>query len=218
MDEQSAPLKEVPTATDLRAPLLEATVDPSPFRQLEMWFLDVRATYPFDPTAMTLATASPDGRPSARVVLLKGFDERGFVFFTNYESRKAQELFENPWAALVFHWPDRLRQVRVEGRVTQTTPEESDAYFATRPRGSQLGAIASPQSRVVAGREELDRRLAELFAENQGREVKRPPHWGGFRLSPVMIELWQGRPDRMHDRLRYRLEADGAWVIERLAP
>lgn len=201
-----------------RALLDEASVDPDPFRQFDAWMCDARASFPYDPTAMTLATVGEDGRPSARVVLLKGFDERGFVFFTNYESRKGVELRERPWAALVFHWADRARQVRVEGRVEPATEGESDAYFATRPRGSQLGAAASPQSRVVAGREALDARLSQVSLENEGRPVPRPPHWGGFRVAPMSIEFWQSQTDRMHDRLRYRRSEGGVWLIERLAP
>jgi pyridoxamine 5'-phosphate oxidase len=192
--------------------------DASPFRQFDAWFREALASSPFDPTAMTLATVGPDGRPSARMVLLKSFDEQGFVFFTNYESRKGRELAQTPHAALVLHWPDMARQVRVEGSVTPTPAEESDAYFATRPRGSQLGAWASAQSRVIAGREALEQKLAELTAEYEGRDVPRPPHWGGFRLAPTVIELWQGRADRLHDRLRYRLEGDSRWVKERLSP
>jgi pyridoxamine 5'-phosphate oxidase len=207
-----------PSPSAARPPLDEASVDPSPFKQFDVWFQDALASFPFDATAMTLATVGPDGRPSARVVLLKSFDERGFVFFTNYESRKGVELRDSPWAALGFHWADRARQVRIEGRVARISAEESDEYFATRPRGSQLGAWASPQSRVVGARDELDRRLAKLTAENADRAVSRPPHWGGLRLAPSSIELWQGRPNRMHDRLRYRLADGGQWVIERLAP
>jgi pyridoxamine 5'-phosphate oxidase len=192
--------------------------DASPFRQFDVWFREAAASAPFDPTAMSLATVGPDGRPSARMVLLKGFDEQGFVFFTNYESRKGRELAQAPYAALVLHWPHMERQVRIEGSVTPTPAEESDAYFATRPRKSQLGAWASAQSRVIAGREVLEQRFAELTAQHEGRDVPRPPHWGGFRLAPTSIELWQGRRDRLHDRLLYRLEGDGRWVKERLSP
>jgi pyridoxamine 5'-phosphate oxidase len=170
-----------------------------------------------DATAMTLATADQDGCPSARTVLLKDFDERGFVFYTNYDSPKARALAGNPRAALVFHWPDRERQVCVSGPVARLSDEESDAYFLTRPRESQLGAWASPQSRVIASREELDRRVAECERRFADREVPRPPYWGGFRLAPEVVEFWQGRPSRLHDRFRYR-KAAGTWVIERLAP
>jgi len=196
----------------------EALVDASPFRAFDAWLSEARASFPYDPTAMTLATVGPEGRPSARIVLLKGFDERGFVFVTNYESRKGEELSQNPWAALVFHWPHRERQVRIEGRVEQASVEESDALFKNRPRGSQLGAWASGQSCVIAGREVLNARLAEVTSAYEGVDVPRPPHWGGYRLRPVSIELWQGRPDRLHDRLRYRVGEDGRWILERLSP
>lgn len=200
------------------APHEEMSVDPSPFRQFDVWFREALATYPFDATAMTLATVDPDGRPSARVVLLKGFDERGFVFYTCYESRKAEALDKNPWAALVFHWANVVRQVRIEGRVERADADESDAYFATRPRGSQIGAIASPQSQVLRDRDELLTRVAAVTARYDGQEIPRPPTWGGYRVAPTSIEFWQGRPDRLHDRLRYRPAEGGAWEIERLAP
>jgi pyridoxamine 5'-phosphate oxidase len=199
-------------------PLDEVTADPSPFKQFEAWYREALATPMREPTAMTLATASPDGRPSARVVLLKGFDERGFVFFTNYASRKGEELAKNPWAALAFHWQDLARQVRVEGRAHRIPEAESDAYFASRPRGSQLGAWASAQSRPIAGRDELERRVEELAATYEGKAIPRPPFWGGFRLSPVAIEFWQNRLDRLHDRMRYSLADDGRWIRERLSP
>jgi pyridoxamine 5'-phosphate oxidase len=186
--------------------------------QFGRWFGDARAAGLPEPEAMTLATTGPDGRPSARMVLLKGFDQRGFVFYTNYTSRKSRELAASPAAALVFWWPPPLqRQVRIEGLVERVSNEESEAYFRTRPLGSQLGAWASNQSEVIPGRDVLEKRLEELSARYADGEVPLPPFWGGFRLAPEVIELWQGRPNRLHDRLRYR--RDGArWTIERLSP
>ncbi len=198
--------------------LSESDVDPDPLRQFQRWFDAALAANLLEPNAMTLATATPDGRPSARMVLLKGFDQRGFVWYTNYESRKGGELAANPCAALVFFWVELSRQIRIEGRVTLVTPEESDAYFQSRPRGSQIGAAASHQSQVLPGREPLEQRAAELEAEFEGRPVPRPPGWGGYRLAPIVIEFWQGRPDRLHDRLRYRRLEEGGWQIERLSP
>jgi pyridoxamine 5'-phosphate oxidase len=201
-----------------RGGLREADLDPDPIRQFAAWFVRVQTAGLREPNAMTLATATPDGRPAARTVLLKSFDERGFVFYTNYEGRKGLELAANPQAALLFYWPELERQVRVEGAAERTTAAESDAYFRTRPRGSQLGAWASPQSEVVPGRDALDRRLQELEREYAGRDVPRPPHWGGFRIRPMVIEFWQGRPNRMHDRLVYRRVGQTGWRVERLAP
>ncbi len=198
--------------------LSEANLDPDPFRQFRTWYDAAVAAGLIEPNAMTLATASKDGRPAARMVLLKGFDPAGFVFYTNYESRKARELAENPWAALVLFWVELERQVRIEGRIEQVSPQESDAYFQSRPRGSQLGSSASHQSQVIPGREMLERRVEELEAEYQDRDVLRPSFWGGYRVVPDAIEFWQGRPDRLHDRLRYRRQDDGSWVIERLSP
>ncbi len=167
---------------------------------------------------MTLATAAADGTPSARTVLLKGFDASGFVFYTNYESRKGRELAENPRAALLFYWPHFDRQVVVWGSVARETPAASDAYFASRPRDSQLGAWASDQSRVIAGRDVLEQRLASLARRFQGREVPRPPHWGGFRVRPTRFEFWQAGTARLHDRFQYVRSEDGRWTIERMAP
>jgi pyridoxamine 5'-phosphate oxidase len=197
--------------------LSESEVDPDPVAQFRRWFDGALAAGVAEPNAMVLATATPDGRPSARVVLLKGVDERGFAFFTNYLSRKGRELASNPHAALTFFWPELERQVRVEGTVAPVSPEESDAYFRSRPPDSQLGAWASPQSEVVGGREMLERRLAELRERFAGGDVPRPPHWGGYRLQPQAIEFWQGRADRLHDRLCYT-RAGSAWRIGRLAP
>jgi pyridoxamine 5'-phosphate oxidase len=167
---------------------------------------------------MTLATATTDGRPSARVVLLKGVDADGFVFFTNYTSHKGYQIDANPWAALVFWWDVLERQVRVEGTVLRVGPEASDAYFQSRPRGSRLGAWASPQSQPITDRDVLERNLADMEARFAEQEVPRPPHWGGFCLEPVAIEFWQGRPSRLHDRLRYTRAENAPWHIERLAP
>lgn len=208
--------RPAPQATAERA-LNEADLDPDPIKQFQLWFAEAQAVGIPEPTAMILATADREGRPSARTVLLKDVDHRGFVFYTNYESRKGKELEENPRAALVFNWPQLRRQVCIEGSVSRVSREESEAYFKTRPRGHQLGAWASRQSSVVSGREELDRRLAALEAEYQGKEIPLPPYWGGYRVTPERIEFWQGRANRMHDRLVYRRQKDG-WVLERLAP
>jgi pyridoxamine 5'-phosphate oxidase len=200
------------------AGLDEADLHPSPFEQFRLWMeRALQADLP-EPYAVTLATAAADGKPSARMVLLRGHDERGFVFHTNRQSRKARELAAVPWAALVLYWPELERQVRVEGSVTNLSDEESDAYFCTRPRGSQISAWASNQSDVVPNRQHLEARVAELEKEYAGREVPRPPFWGGYVLKPTMIEFWQGRPNRTHDRFRYVLAGDGTWHIERLAP
>lgn len=200
------------------AGLLEQDVDPDPFVQFQRWFDAARAAEVPEPNGMTLATADAQGRPAARTVLLKGFDVRGFVFYTNYESRKAQDLAANPQAALLFWWEPLQRQVRIEGRVARIAEAESDAYFGSRPRGSQLGAWASPQSQVIAARPVLEQRLAEAEAAYGTQPVPRPPHWGGFRVVPTALEFWQGRRSRLHDRLLYTRTADGHWRIERLAP
>jgi pyridoxamine 5'-phosphate oxidase len=200
------------------AKLQETDLHPDPFREFRAWFDAAVAAQPINPDAMTLATATPDGQPSARVVLLKGVDERGFVFFTNYESRKGMELDANPRAALVFYWPALERQVRVEGRVERTSAEESDAYFRSRPWGSRLGALASPQSRVIPGRDVLEQRMTELLRQYPDHDIPRPAHWGGYRLVPTLIEFWQGQPNRLHDRLCYERREDGSWDIRRLAP
>jgi len=198
--------------------LSETDVDSDPFKQFRVWFSDALAANLIEPNAMTLATATRDGKPSARTVLLKGFDERGVVFYTNYESRKGQELAENPWAALVFLWAELERQVRIEGWVEKCSAVESDTYFHSRPLGSRLSACISRQSQVISSREILEHRLEELMAENANGDIPRPPYWGGYRLNPTSFEFWQGRPSRLHDRLRYRLLNDGNWLIERLSP
>jgi pyridoxamine 5'-phosphate oxidase len=198
--------------------LAEEDVDPDPVVQFGRWLGDAQAAGLVEPTATALATATADGRPSARMVLLRGVDQRGFVFYTNYESRKAAELAANPRAALVFWWGELQRQVRVEGRVERTSQEESAAYFATRPLGSRLSAWASPQSQVIPDRAVLERRVAELAAAYPGGDVPLPPFWGGYRLVHEVVELWHGRPNRLHDRLRYTRVPGGGWRIERLAP
>jgi pyridoxamine 5'-phosphate oxidase len=200
-----------------RRGLTEADADADPLRQFRFWFDQALAAGALDANAMVLATATPDGRPSARVVLLKEISERGFAFFTNYRSRKGRELAANPYAALNFNWPELERQVRAEGTVEMMTAAESDAYFRTRPRDSQLGAWASPQSEPLADRAELEARLAEVAARFAGVEVPRPPHWGGYRLVPEAVEFWQGRPGRLHDRLLYT-RTSGGWRRQRLAP
>jgi pyridoxamine 5'-phosphate oxidase len=197
--------------------LLEADADSNPFAQFTAWFRDAMDADVIETNAMTLATATPEGAPSARIVLLKDFDEQGFVFFTNYESRKGQELAANPRAALLFYWAQLTRQVRVEGELARVSAAESDAYFQTRSPLSRLGAWASRQSSVIPSRATLDERLAELTAQ-YGDDIPLPPFWGGFRLVPRMLEFWQGRPNRLHDRLRYTRQPDDSWVIERLSP
>ncbi|CAN5253799.1 pyridoxamine 5'-phosphate oxidase [soil metagenome] len=192
-------------------------LDPDPIKQFMVWFRAAGAAGPNEPNAMTLATAGEGGRPSARVVLLKDVSRCGFVFYTNYESRKGDDLAENPQAALVFFWPELERQVRVEGRAERVDRSDSEAYWRTRPRGAQLGAWASDQSRVIAGRPVLDDRFREVAQRYAGVDVPAPPHWGGWRIMPSEIEFWQGRPDRMHDRLIYR-RAEPGWTVERLAP
>ena len=195
----------------------ERDLDPDPLRQFEAWFAEAREAGVEVPEAMALATATPSGRPSARMVLLKGADERGFAFHTNYESRKGDELAANPQAALLFHWRPLGRQVRVEGRVERVSPDESEAYFRTRPLGSRIAAWASPQSRPLTDRAELERLYEEASERLPGDDVPRPPHWGGFRLVPVAYEFWQHAENRLHDRVRYERDGNG-WRRERLAP
>ena len=198
-------------------PLLETDLDPSPFAQFGRWFEEARAAQPEFTEAVTVSTCA-NNLVTSRVCLLKDFDERGFVFYTNYSSRKGAQISDNPRVSLCFFWAALHRQVRVEGAAVKTTEEESDAYFATRPRGSQLGAWASSQSSVLFGREDLDQRFRQLEANYKDRAVPRPPHWGGYRVIPVEIEFWQGRPDRLHDRFVYRLREPKDWIIERLSP
>ncbi|CAN5575880.1 pyridoxamine 5'-phosphate oxidase [soil metagenome] len=200
-----------------RSGLSESDALPDPINQFRHWFDEALAANLHEPNAMTLATATPDGRPSARIVLLKGYDGRGFVFYTNYEGRKARDLEANPNCALVFYWGELERQVRIEGRGVQVSDKESDAYFASRPRGSRLGAWVSEQSRPVEDRSKLEERLKELEEEYEGREIPRPPFWGGYRVEPEGVEFWQGRENRLHDRLLYTRCAE-EWVIERLQP
>jgi pyridoxamine 5'-phosphate oxidase len=192
-------------------------LDPDPIEQFRRWYADAAASEPGEPNAMTLATAAPGGPPSARIVLLKGIDAGGFTFHTHYDSRKGRELAANPRAALVFHWPSRHRQVRIEGTAERTSPADSDAYFATRPPLARVSAAASPQSAPVADRAELERRIAEVLAAHPEGDVPRPEHWGGIRVVPDAIEFWQGQPNRLHDRARYERDGDG-WRRTRLAP
>lgn len=197
--------------------LLEADANPDPIGQFQTWFNESVAAQLPEPNAMTIATATPDGIPSARVVLLKGLDDRGFVFFTNYDSHKGQELQANPHAAIVFLWTELERQVRIQGTVERISETESDKYYYSRPAGSRLGAWASEQSQVIADRSVLETRLAELQTEYPDGDIARPLHWGGFRVMPTLIEFWQGRSSRLHDRLRYQ-KVGTSWTIDRLSP
>ena len=214
MIENPAPLRQ----SEQQRPLLENEIHPDPIIQFQKWFAEAAAANVPMPEAMTLATCTAQGKPSARLVLLKGVDGRGFTFFTNYDSRKGRELAAHPFASLVFWWPALERQVRIEGRVEKMPAAESDEYFRTRPRGSQLGAWASAQSEIAENREALESRMRALEQQYENRAVPRPPHWGGFRLIPECLEFWQGRPNRLHDRLRYRKAAPGQWIVERLWP
>jgi pyridoxamine 5'-phosphate oxidase len=202
----------------MREGLHETEIERDPIRQFQLWFDEAIAAKLPMPDAMSLATVTPDGRPTARMVLLKQVDADGFVFFTNYNSNKAKQLEINPYAALVFYWSQFERQVRVEGKVSKTAAEESAAYFATRPRESQIGAWASPQSEVISAREVLEQRAHELAQQYCDHDIDCPAHWGGFRLVPDRIEFWKGRVGRLHDRILYELQPDESWTIKRLAP
>ncbi len=198
--------------------LREEDLDLDPFKQFALWFEDAKKSGFVHPNAFALATSALDGMPSVRMLLLKGFDERGFVFYTNADSKKGYELTLNPKASMCFWWDKLERQVRIEGDVQGVSDREADSYFATRAKGSQIGAWASPQSRVIQSRQELEGRFNRLEIGYENKDVPRPPYWCGYRLIPCLIEFWQGRRNRLHDRLRYRLLQDGNWVIERLAP
>lgn len=197
--------------------LSETDVKKNPLEQFDVWWNEAIQSEIDEVNAMTLATATAEGVPAARIVLLKEYNDLGFVFFTNYESAKGKELAENPRASLLFFWKELERQVRITGLIEKITPEESDAYFYSRPLGSRIGAIASAQSSVIPGRHVLEEKV-KLLETTSESEIKRPPHWGGYRVKPVIIEFWQGRPSRLHDRIQYTLEDNGAWKIERLSP
>ncbi|KST67668.1 pyridoxamine 5'-phosphate oxidase [Mastigocoleus testarum] len=214
MDRTVADLRKDYTLQELN----ETEVDPNPVIQFQKWFDQVCSVDIPEPNAMTVATVSSEGKPSARMVLLKDYDGRGFVFYTNYNSRKGQELIANPHAALVFWWAQLERQVRITGSVEKISAQESDEYFHSRPFNSRLGAWTSNQSEIVSSRQTLEQRLRELQAKYQDLEVPRPPHWGGFRVIPAEIEFWQGRSSRLHDRLLYSRHDDDTWEIERLSP
>lgn len=198
--------------------LSEKDVDANAIKQFEKWWHEAVNSKIDEVNAMTLATASADGLPSARVVLLKEVNHQGFVFFTNYESYKAQQLAENPKACLVFFWKELERQVRITGLIQKISGQQSDDYYKSRPESSRIGAWASPQSRVIESRQWLDAKFNELVNKMEGTDIKRPPHWGGYIVKPVVIEFWQGRPSRLHDRIQYTLDESGSWKIERLAP
>lgn len=198
--------------------LSEHDVQPDPLQQFGVWWDEAVSSQIEEVNAMTLATASVDGLPAARIVLMKGYDQRGFMFFTNYESFKGQQLAENPRACLVFFWKELERQVRITGLVEKLSEKESDEYFSSRPEGSRLGAWVSPQSQVIENRQWLDIEEAKKKDEFSGKEIARPAHWGGYLVKPVIVEFWQGRPSRLHDRIQYTLGEKGEWLIERLAP
>ena len=216
MPNRDTPIADLRKSYEL-AELIESSALADPFKQFNLWLSEAIAADVPEPNAMTLATVGSDMRPSTRIVLIKGMDPRGPVWFTNYQSRKGIEVAGNPYAALQFHWVEMERTVRIEGVVEKISPEESDAYYHSRPIGSRIGAWASPQSDIVASRSVLDQNEA-AFTAKFGDNPPRPPHWGGYRLKPDNWQFWQGRPSRMHDRLRYTLQKDGAWLRERLAP
>lgn len=200
------------------AALSEQDVDRDPIAQFSKWFTDALSAQLYEPNVMTLATADLTGKPTARIVLLKGFDDTGFTFYTNYASKKGLQLRENPQACLVFFWPELERQVRIEGLVVKTDATVSDQYFHSRPQGSQIGALASPQSNILQQREDLEQRVVELAQQYENQEIPRPEHWGGYIVIPEMIEFWQGRPSRLHDRIAFKRQNEQAWIINRLAP
>ncbi|HVS94291.1 MAG TPA: pyridoxamine 5'-phosphate oxidase [Mucilaginibacter sp.] len=200
------------------AKLSESDTAADPIKQFDKWFKEALASQQHEPTAMTLATATPDGRPSARIVLMKGFDKEGFSFYTNYLSRKGKEIAKNPLGALTFFWDTLERQVRIEGTIEKLSREESEKYFHSRPKGSQVGAVASPQSQEIPGREGLKKKWQELEAQYAGKDIPKPSHWGGYILKPRMIEFWQGRPSRLHDRILYKKTDNQNWKKVRLAP
>jgi pyridoxamine 5'-phosphate oxidase len=213
MDSPSALRKEYKLAS-----LLEEEISKDPISQFDKWWKQALASDIDEVSAMTLATASSDGLPAARMVLLKDFDAKGFVFFTNYQSFKAQQLLENPRACLVFFWKELERQVRITGLVEKVSAAESDNYFNSRPEGSKIGAWASPQSQVIVGRNWLEENEKKMRRRFDSVSITRPDHWGGYRVKPISVEFWQGRPNRLHDRINFNLQADGNWTIERLAP
>jgi pyridoxamine 5'-phosphate oxidase len=202
----------------MRESLSESDVHSNPFRQFDRWWQEALKADIDEVNAMTLCTLSKEGFPGSRIVLLKGYDDNGFIWYTNYESRKGRELAAHPKASLLFFWKELERQVRIEGICERVSPEESDAYFNSRPEGSRIGAWASPQSHPIESREILDRNLAAISEKFSDTPIYRPPHWGGYRMTPVMIEFWQGRPSRLHDRIRYDIQDEEGWKITRLAP